>query len=248
MKGGDSPPSIEQEKSDLDSKAETKDDSKVAVDETAAVVAAMTGVDINDFKDISTQLEPILKHMWEEDVEKNEDSLASQLYRMVTPQYFSALQKGAKTSFLLEKITKKELLYVDGSSKIDNVALLSCRTKIVDVNDDSKDEDLADIREKELNVKDDEAGDEKLPVAAQVEVLYDVKQTFLSNAEAPMTGELGKAKEMQESEEEITKTTVLVGVFEGWLDGDPTGQQELRWVLAANRPAWEFPFMSAYQL
>lgn len=83
----------------------------------------------------------------------------------------------------------------------------------------------------------------RLPaVAAQVEVLYDVEETL----EVPVE-EGEEANENKNDEKEtktVTRTSVVVGVFEGWLSGgdDPEG---LRWRVADIRFPFEFPFIAA---
>lgn len=85
-----------------------------------------------------------------------------------------------------------------------------------------------------------------LAVVAQVEVLYDVEQIITSvgpisddtsteDDESVMKFPTGKV---------MPRKSVLVGVFEGWLQGDPNGNETVRWKLAFSRPAWEFPFSS----
>lgn len=107
-------------------------------------------------------------------------------------------------------------------------------------------------------------------IAAQLEVVYEHTETFtpirlLSStpniaataassdadpntaivespaaAAAAAKGE-DSPKEQEDAEEEmVTKTSTLVGVFEGWLQGDPSGNEGLRWRLCVSRPAWEF--------
>jgi hypothetical protein len=113
------------------------------------------------------------------------------------------------------------------------------------ITDDSEDkEDAFDAPESELNVaeelsKTDEdestssKEEDRLPVAAQVEVLYTIDEVFTALKD-------NESSSKDDSEDkEIRQTTVAVGVFEGWLNGGPNGQ-ELRWRLSMYRPAWEF--------
>lgn len=86
----------------------------------------------------------------------------------------------------------------------------------------------------------EEVDSDKLPVAAQVEILYDIEQSLL----VPMAKQGDDNKTESEEKKTVTRTTVVVGVFEGWLNGDPEGN-ELRWRVAEVRPAWEFPFLES---
>jgi hypothetical protein len=92
----------------------------------------------------------------------------------------------------------------------------------------------------EDGAKEKEVDSEKLQVAAQVEILYDVEQSLL----VPMAKKGDENKTDSEEKKTITRTSVVVGVFEGWLNGDPEGN-ELRWRVAEVRPAWEFPFLES---
>jgi hypothetical protein len=107
-------------------------------------------------------------------------------------------------------------------------------------------------------------------VAAQLEVVYEHTETFTpirlvsrdptadsstntethesntaSTGNTTMTeGDVvvnGEDSPTEEGEELlVTKTSTLVGVFEGWIQGDPSGNENLRWRLCVSRPAWEF--------
>ena len=68
------------------------------------------------------------------------------------------------------------------------------------------------------------AEESTIQVVTQLEVLYDLEQSFLD-----------------ENKKINTKTSVLVGKFEGCLRGDPNGD-ELRWRLSSYRPAFEFGY------
>lgn len=75
---------------------------------------------------------------------------------------------------------------------------------------------------------------DELPVAAQVEVLYDM------NIERSLQNSSDGEKDTEESENEktITGGVLQVAVFEGFLH-NPNGSP-LRWELASVRNPWEF--------
>ena len=79
-----------------------------------------------------------------------------------------------------------------------------------------------------------------LPVVAQVEVLYDVEQIFTGKERAQDDENKDDGSMQIPDGQSMPRTSVLVGVFEGWLHGDPDGNESVRWRLAFNRPAWEF--------
>mmetsp|Transcript_14 Transcript_14/g.18 ORF Transcript_14/g.18 Transcript_14/m.18 type:complete len:382 (-) Transcript_14:596-1741(-) len=75
-------------------------------------------------------------------------------------------------------------------------------------------------------------------IAAQVEVLYDINQTY----QIPAADK--DSQPDSESVESETKdyTVVCVAVFEGYLSGDPEGNENVQWKLAMTRPPEEFPY------
>ena len=83
--------------------------------------------------------------------------------------------------------------------------------------------------------------EQPLPIAAQMEVLYSVAQTFTTT---PIVTEKMDDDESTTTEDKkdnsLTVTSVWVAVMRGWLRGDPSGNEELRWKLIRSRPALEF--------
>ena len=108
---------------------------------------------------------------------------------------------------------------------VEDLTVEEAKEKMTDVND---------AKEKK-SAKEKEGKVENLPVAAQVEILYNVEQmldvimTKQDDHENKAESEENKA----ESEEKMTvnQTSTVVGVFEGWLNGDPQGKY-LRWRVA----------------
>lgn len=159
------------------------------------------------------------------------DSLAGQLKAMVTSEYLKCIEDNNKFFILNDN---NQLDYVEGSSEIANMALLSARAMVVDSM-------VASKYGKEGNLLGDEdrhgisnlACTKNPPVVAQIEVLYDINATFAHKSEVADTSTDIKGGQDGNS--------LLVGVFEGWLHGDPSGESELRWKLCGNRISWEFP-------
>ena len=127
---------------------------------------------------------------------------------------------------------------------------------VIDFNYSHKQEiDVKRLKDEELSVADQDVDDrqrelgrkiggirDNLPVAAQVEVLYEIKKTLTIN---------NSTKEEDSEIREDTMTTrtdvsVLVAVLECWLNGDPAGNGELQWRLVSSRYPWEFASMSNY--
>jgi hypothetical protein len=79
-----------------------------------------------------------------------------------------------------------------------------------------------------------------LPIAAQVEVLYEIKNSLtLKQIKKDEIGERPDA-----SPQSSKDVTVLVAVLEGWLSGDPDGKDEVQWKLVSSRFPWEFSSMN----
>jgi len=206
----------------------------------------------------------VLKHEWANEAEKDPDSLAAQLSRMVTKELFHTHEMNAKTAFLLQNHIRN-ITFLEGSCSVNNVALLSARACLFLEKEDSSsadqptDEDGKQASGPRYEAIDYEPDDEdskfKTAVAAQVEVLYDVTQEFIVEKSSSTNERDGKSEEesfadqskddsssssSQSPETESKQTTIVsVATFEGWLKGGP--DNELRWKLALHRPAFEFP-------
>ena len=125
---------------------------------------------------------------------------------------------------------------IDDEIKVMNVALLSARVEeiyppsyksssaeqaISLQKTKSYDDPNAPLEDESLTPP-PEVDESKAQLVTQLEVLYELQQSSVNDE--------GKTK---------TKTSVMVGKFEGCLFGDPNGD-ELRWKLASYRPAVEF--------
>mmetsp|Transcript_29340 Transcript_29340/g.42573 ORF Transcript_29340/g.42573 Transcript_29340/m.42573 type:complete len:345 (+) Transcript_29340:155-1189(+) len=177
---------------------------------------------------------------WTEEAKEDPESLAGQLMSMLTDEYFKIVELTANASFMRDG----RFRYVDGSAEINNVALLSARALEIPNSTDDAEETISPIDE-DRPMKDEsldgplkKSTQSDMPVGVQMEVLYDVKMTY------EHTDVGGKEAENVGDGEELTRTSILVAVFEAWLHGDPDGNDSLRWKLAVVRPAWEFPLVN----
>ena len=114
--------------------------------------------------------------------------------------------------------------------------------------------DAADDKEEEVDTKaksstHKSSGRGGTPVVAQIEVLYELNQTSVfKEAIVAEINEDGseKAKEMFNSKS-TPEMQVLVGTFEGWLNGGPDGG--LRWRITHLRtPSAEFPGLTTQSI
>jgi len=169
---------------------------------------------------------------WKKEAEDKPDSLVAQLMKMVAPTYFQHLYASYVASAPLLMLDPNPARYI--KSQVSNVALLSARAEIIPPTPVSREE------EEKLNEHDKQKNDdilnniysdiEDLPVAAQIEVLYDM------DIERSLQNE--NDVEVNDDEKTIKGGVVQVAVFEAWLhnpDGTP-----LRWELASVRNPWEF--------
>lgn len=186
----------------------------------------------------------ILKKEWMEDVKKNPESLAGQLSRMVTSELFQIHQMSAKTAFFLQNQTRHK--FEEGSCTVNNVALLSARaflcvpSEVADGDDDSK----PMFEPVDYMMDEKEMKEKKAVVAAQMEVLYDVTQSFVAE-ESELESEKGnEGDDLKVADSKPMSTTIVsVATLQGWLTGGPDGK--LRWQLALHRPPFEFPAIQA---
>jgi hypothetical protein len=160
------------------------------------------------------------------------DTLASQLKPMVSTDFFKSLQKDKTIGCMLHKIKGVDLTYQEGTSSVENVALLSARVMVMDREDqDEKEADYDTLVHDELNPQEEE-DDPRRSVAAQIEVLYDIQHSVHVSAKVP-------GGEEKASDGEFTERLVRVGILEGFLQGGKEG--ELRWRLSNVREPWEIP-------
>lgn len=115
--------------------------------------------------------------------------------------------------------------------------------------DDKAANDEITTEEAQQKVVDSGDDDTKKPpaVAAQVEVLYDFEETLEVMAEeGDLEADHHKSEDKKDEAETktITRTSVAVGIFEGWLSGGDNPEEGLRWKLAQIRYPLEFPFLN----
>jgi hypothetical protein len=185
------------------------------------------------------RLRRVLNYSWKKEVEKDSESDEARISSMVSAWFFESLQVGAKICYFMYP---NETIQ-DGCVEINSVALLSARGILM--HEEMEDWIIEEVKEKvTTNIEEDgaeekESNVENLPVVvAQVEILYNVEQTFAKQDDDD------DDENKTESEKTKTVTRASVGVFEGWLNGDPEGN-DLRWRVAEIRPAWEFPLLSS---
>lgn len=203
----------------------------------------------------------ILNHEWMNEARDRPESIAAQLSKMITKELFQINQLSSKTAFLLQN-QSRDIIFREGSCRVNNVALLSARAYLFKEKEGSALEDKIDGKRvvKEYEAVDydfdDDVIESETAVAAQLEVLYDVTQEFvigkptLSDSkgigeEEESSNDISSTSTMKskasDNDEESTQTTIVsVATLEGWLHRGPDGG-ELRWKLASYRPPYEFP-------
>lgn len=173
---------------------------------------------------------------WQQQAKENPDSLAASFAKMTTPVCFDAFFYTSKMDIL--GAPRGRLTYEEGSCNVAEVALLNARAMVMDrETDDPKRFEYEEFRASE---------DPEPPVAAQVDVLYEITQTYQQvipletsdGQQADLTIDT-KESSLSTKTERLSYTNLVVAVFEGWLHDGP--DKELRWRVAMLREPWEFP-------
>jgi hypothetical protein len=187
------------------------------------------GEKLKDFQFPTKQVENFLNWDWK-------DELVSRLELMVSHDYLRSMQADKVSNSLMLKMRGIDFKYQEGSSLVENVALLSARAMVMEPEgDENEDEDdVESVKEDELNVGDQRESSD-VDIAAQIEVLYDLQHRVESTAEISPT-EIKKG--------EFTERIIRVGILEAYLKGGPE-KVELRWKLSGIREAWELPEMAS---
>jgi hypothetical protein len=192
---------------------------------------------------------------WKAMAEEDPDSLYGQFYNMVSDPLLEACKnqfmQSVKHCFLL-KIPRMD--YELESGKIQDIALLSARAHEVIPEEDNEEEPKVS----EMEVSDKAMTDDSLsngfeksyPVAAQIEVIYNITQRFRRRIISPGNVSMNISSDAGKSDEEVNTVsdveepeelqTAWVAVFEGLLHDGQKGETPLRWKLVDNRPALEF--------
>ena len=216
--------------------------SSTAVNRGSTVDASSTDESIAYIeKDVMQEV--VMQHRWKDAAEKDPESLAGQLSRMMTTELLDLHQESALiafSSFHANRIIK----FNEGSFTVNNAALISARAFLCA--EKAPTEDIEGWGERseskyeliDYNLDESELKKRKGGVAAQLEVLYDVSHEFVETIPAPGKKDEpnGKGREFK-----VDTSFVAVAVLEGWLSGGPDDQ--LRWKISLYRPAFEFPHL-----
>mmetsp|Transcript_21285 Transcript_21285/g.24282 ORF Transcript_21285/g.24282 Transcript_21285/m.24282 type:complete len:427 (+) Transcript_21285:55-1335(+) len=190
----------------------------------------------NDNDSIKEKIIKLLDWNWK-------DKLVSELMPMLSNNCFRALQLDKLSGCFRWRIKGIDLTYLSGSSTVENATLLSARVQVI--SKDDKDEqkkqgvekgDFGNAEEEELEMK--KEGESKLSVAAQIEVLYEIKYDVSQETRVS-----GKEK-VRLNTGEFSERLVRVGVLEGFLHGGPDGD-EVQWMLSNVREPWEIPLIES---
>lgn len=179
-------------------------------------------------------------NLWRRQADDDKDSPAGLLSRMASDGCFDALYYTSK----IDMLSRSNLLYVDCA--VNEVALLSARAAFVrNEGGDSAFEYEEFQATEEL--------ENKLPIGAQLDVLFEITHTF---KHPPSSNAAENENDIKEGENDNNKsddnahatnddgyevtviTNLAVAIFEGWLHKRGEG---LRWKIALIREAYEFP-------
>jgi hypothetical protein len=180
-------------------------------------------------------------NFWRQQAEEDPDSTAGQLSRMTTDVGLDAFYYTSKLDTIGQ--SSKNVEYVSGSCNIHQVALLNARA--LEIWPEYTGE-FTEFAASEMP--------EDPPIAAQMDVLYEVTQTYkrtIGNAaiaeaagdeEGTVTATPAEQNDDEKEEEKmetVSFTILIVAVLEGWLHKGP--EKALRWKVAFLRDASEFP-------
>ena len=185
---------------------------------------------------------------WHKDAEENEDSLPGRLAKMVTDTCLGTLYFNSKVDGLRHGNPLSDFVYVPGSTKVNDVALLNVRAMVMDQEEKDDNVEYPEFRASEISEK-------ELGVAAQVDVLFEMSQKLSRKTKEPhvleeiaTTASIEASKNAKtdddDSQEVITYTNLGVAVFEGWLY-NPKSTDGPRWKVSVLRQAFEFPHHQA---
>jgi hypothetical protein len=190
-------------------------------------------------KDVVSELSDIAEALlgtnhWRQQAEEDPDSPAGQLARMTTEVGLDAFYYTSKLDTHIE--ASKKVKYVPGSCDIHQVALLNARALEI------WPEYTGEFTEFAASEMPDDP-----PIAAQMDVLYEVTQTYKRAVRSPTILEGSSDEEdtvtttskEEEKMETVSYTILIVAVLEGWLHKGP--EKALRWKVALLRDASEFP-------
>jgi hypothetical protein len=194
-------------------------------------------------KDVVSELSDITEALlgnnhWRQQAEKDPDSPAGQLARMTTEVGLDAFYYTSKLDTNIQ--ASKKVKYVPGSCDIHQVALLNARALEI------WPEYTGEFTEFAASEMPDDP-----PIAAQMDVLYEVTQTYKRAIASSTTLEATSDEDDTvtttpkddatevEKMETVSYTILIVAVLEGWLHKGP--EKALRWKVALLRDASEFP-------
>lgn len=165
---------------------------------------------------------------WQKKAEEDPESLEAIVAKMSTPQNLAANYYSSKFSSYGEGTRHH---YVEGSCKIDNVAILEARVQEIDDREEKEDYDKEYV---EFSASEEPERD--LPIVARLDILCEMTKKYVSDTPIDLALEGD-----QTSKTHFAVTDLSVAILEGWLKGGPD-QGQLRWRVAGVRQAEEFTY------
>jgi hypothetical protein len=201
----------------------------------------------NDVESESSNLTEALlgTNYWRQQAEEDPEGPAGQLARMTTELGLDAFYYRSKLDTIGQSSTGKEVEYVPGSCSIHQVALLNARALEIWPEYPTTGE-FTEFAASDMP--------EDPPIAAQMDVLYEVTQTYkraigssdileaVGDEDGTDTATVVEKKDddiEEQKMETVSFTILIVAVLEGWLHKGP--EKALRWKVALLRDASEFP-------
>jgi hypothetical protein len=204
------------------------------------------GEEKDDLPESSNLTEALLgTNYWRQQAKEEPDSPAGQLARMTSEVGLDTFYYTSKLDTIGHTSTGKKVEYVPESCSIHQVALLNARALEIWPEYPTTGE-YTEFAASDMP--------EDPPIAAQMDVLYEVTQTYKQaiasseileavgdeeGTDAATPTETKDDEKEEEKMETVSFTILIVAVLEGWLHKGP--EKALRWKVAFLRDASEFP-------
>ena len=226
--------------------SEREEKEKAASAEADAEASPEEGEEKDAVSESSSLTEALLgTNYWRQQAKEEPDGPAGQLARMTTEVGLDAFYYTSKLDTIGHTSTGTKVQYVPESCSIHQVALLNARALEIWPEYPTTGE-FTEFAASDMP--------EDPPIAAQMDVLYEVTQTYkraigssdileaVSDEEGTDTATPEETKDDVKEEEKmetVSFTILIVAVLEGWLHKGP--EKALRWKVALLRDASEFP-------
>jgi hypothetical protein len=234
---------------DASNSNETKEEEAVILESITPATGNDNG-DANESPEASATEALLGTNYWRKQALEDPESSAGLLAKMTTDGCLEAFYYTSKVDTMARASLNQTVEYVPGSCEINHVALLNAR--VHEIYPEMEEHLIHQTEHPELAAS--EVSDDP-PVAAQMDVLYEVTHTYQqtvgipaafvepqndNNADNDDDAASATDTPAKQELETVSYTNLVVAVLEGWLYKNPE-KQGLRWKVTMLRDALEFP-------